>query len=163
MKRFGILFDIRHVEYLENWVLSSRLARDNDKLISYSAKTCQQTNLSNAGRQPRPGPGWVQDSLSLKEFLLCCQTLLVVLSWVWRQLGPDSRLGAASIGDLEPGLAGGDQRILADLALAVSVMTREQPQHQLCQRFFVSHQAVEFGQGRVSNGGHIRVYKSVPF
>ena len=55
---------------LVNSVLSSRLARDNDKLISYSAKTCQQTNLSNAGRQPRPGPGWVQDSLSLKEFLL---------------------------------------------------------------------------------------------
>ena len=70
MKRFGITLDVRPVEYLENSVLSSRLARDNDKLISYSAKTCQQTNLSNAGRQPRPGPGWVQDSLSLKEFLL---------------------------------------------------------------------------------------------
>ena len=70
MKRFGILLDIQPVEYLENSVLSSRLARDNDKLISYSAKTCQQTKLSNAGRQPRPGPGWVQDSLSLKEFLL---------------------------------------------------------------------------------------------
>ena len=107
---------IRAVENLENSVLGSRLARDNDKLISYSAKTCQQTNISGAGRQPRPGPGWVQDSLSLKEFLLCCQTLLVELR-CWRQLGPDSRLGAASIGDLEPGLAGGDDRILlADLA-----------------------------------------------
>ena len=77
---FVLALDIRPMEYLENSVPSSRLARDNDKLISYSAKTCQQANISGAGRQPRPGPGWVQDSLSLKEFLLCCQTLLVELS-----------------------------------------------------------------------------------
>ena len=112
-----------------------------------------------AGSQGRAQGGSKTLFLSRNFFSL----LSLTLGCVWRQLGPDSRLGAASIGDLEPGLAGGDQRVLADLALAVSVMTREQPQHQLCQKFFVSHQAVEFGQGRVSNGGHIRVYKSVPF
>ena len=165
MKRFGILLDIQPVEYLENSVLSSRLARDNDKLISYSAKTCQQTKLSNAGRQPRPGPGWVQDSLSLKEFLLSA----VKHSWLCLETaGPRLQTQRGINRGSGAGPGGGRSENSGWFSIscelwAVSVMTREQPHQQLCQRFFVSHQAVEFGQGRVSNGGHIRVYKSVPF